>query len=172
MTIEITPAAPEDVPLVYQIMQAAFAEYIGVLVPPSSVEYETLDDARRTIAEGGAVLAHLDGNAVGSARYSFHDEGHICYVGRVSVLPEARGKGIASAMVTYIEGIAREQGCESMEIMVRLVLESNVHLYERIGYHIANTFEHPKGGGLVATMVKPLDDTAVEPLDGTTVKPP
>ena len=156
MTIEITPAAPEDVPLVYQIMQAAFAEYIGVLVPPSSVEYETLEDARRTIAEGGAVLARLDGNAVGSARYSFHDEGHICYVGRVSVLPEARGKGIASAMVTYIEGIAREQGCESMEIMVRLILESNVHLYERIGYHIANTFEHPKGGGLVATMVKPL----------------
>ncbi|MEO8395941.1 MAG: GNAT family N-acetyltransferase [Chloroflexota bacterium] len=156
MTIEITPATVEEVPLVYQIMQAAFAEYVGVLVPPSSVEYETLEDARRTIEEGGAVLARLDGKAVGSARYNFHDEGHICYVGRVSVLPEARGKGIASAMVTFIEGIARQEGCESMEILVRMILESNVHLYERIGYHIDETFEHPKGGSMVARMMKTL----------------
>src|SRR5574338_1181633 len=99
MTIEITPATPEDAPLVYKIMQAAFAEYIGVLVPPSSVEYETLDDTRHAIEEGGAVLAHLDGKPVGSARYAFHDEGHTCYIGRVSVLTEARGKGIASSMV-------------------------------------------------------------------------
>ena len=156
MTIEITPATPDEIPLVYQIMQTAFAEYIGVLSPPSSVEYETLEDARRTIAEGGAVLARLDGKAVGSARYAFHDEGHTCYIGRVSVLPEARGKGIASAMVTYIEGIAHERGSESMEIVVRMILETNVHLYERLGYHIAETYEHPKGGALVGTLVKSL----------------
>jgi len=154
--IEITPATAEQVPLVYQIMQAAFAEYVGVLNPPSSVEYETLDDARRTIAEGGAVLAWFDGKAVGSARYAFHDQGHICYIGRVSVLPAYRGHGIASAMVTYIEGIARERGSESMEIVVRMILETNVHLYERLGYHIAETYEHPKGGALVGTLVKTL----------------
>ena len=72
------------------------------------------------------------------------------------MLPEFRGNGIASAMVLSIEDIARAQGCASMEIAVRLVLETNVHLYERIGYTIAETFEHPKGGAMVATMVKPL----------------
>jgi ribosomal protein S18 acetylase RimI-like enzyme len=164
MTIEITPATPEEVPLVYNIMQAAFAEYVGVLEPPSSVEYETLEDARRTIEEGGAILARLDGKAVGSARYLFHDEGHTCYVGRVSVLPEARGHGIASTMVTYIEGIARKKGCESMEIMVRMNLESNLHLYEHIGYVIAETFVHPKGSAYVAKMIKPLGGTSAESL--------
>ena len=156
MTIEITLATPDDAPQVYQIMRAAFAEYVGVLQPPSGVDLETVDDVRRAIEEGGAVLASLDGKSVGSARYAFHDEGHICFVGRVSVLPEARGKGIASEMVTFIEGIAREAGCASMEIMVRLILETNIHLYERIGYTVDKTFEHPKGGGMLATMVKPL----------------
>lgn len=156
MTIAISPATPVDAPQVYQIMRAAFAEYVGVLQPPSGVDLETVDDVRRAIEGGGAVLASLDGKPVGSARYVFHDEGHTCFVGRVSVLPEARGKGIASAMVTYIEGIAHEAGCASMEIMVRMILETNIHLYERIGYTVAETFEHPKGGGMLATMVKTL----------------
>src|SRR3954471_22403588 len=103
MTIRITLATPDDAPLVYQIMQAAFAEYVGVLQPPSGGDLETVDDVCRAIEEGGAVLAWLDDRAVGvdkaagSARYAFHDEGHTCYVGRVSVLPQARGNGIASA---------------------------------------------------------------------------
>jgi ribosomal protein S18 acetylase RimI-like enzyme len=156
MTIRITPAKPDDAPLVYKIMRSAFAEYVGVLQPPSGVDLETVDDVRRAIEEGGAVLGSLDGKAVGSARYVFHDEGHTCFVGRVSVLPEARGKGIASAMVTYIEGIARAAGCTSMEIMVRMILETNIHLYERIGYTVAKTFEHPKGGALIGTLVKTL----------------
>ena len=157
MRIEITPATPDDAPQVYQIMQAAFAEYIGVLVPPSTVQAETVDDTRRAIEQGGAVLAWFDGKAVGSARYAFHDEGHTCYIGRVSVLPGYRGHGIASSMVTYIEGIAREKGSEEMEIVVRMILETNVHLYERLGYHIESTWEHPKGGGaLIGTLVKSL----------------
>jgi ribosomal protein S18 acetylase RimI-like enzyme len=165
MTIEITTATPDDAPLVYQIMKAAFAEYIGVLQPPSGVDLETVNDVVCAMREGGAVLAWMGEKAVGSARFAFHDEGHTCYVGRVSVLPEARGHGIASAMVTYIEGIARDEGCVAMEIMVRMILESNVHLYERIGYQIDEIFEHPQGGAWVAKMVKPLDDTAVESLD-------
>jgi ribosomal protein S18 acetylase RimI-like enzyme len=162
--IEITTATPDEAPLVYQIMQAAFAEYVGVLQPPSGVDLETVNDVVCAMREGGAVLAWMDGEAVGSARYSFHDEGHTCYVGRVSVLPHARGHGIASTMVTYIEGIAREKGCESMEIMVRMNLEHNIHLYEHIGYNIAETFVHPKGGAYVAKMIKPLDGTTVKPL--------
>ncbi|MBI1257916.1 MAG: GNAT family N-acetyltransferase [Chloroflexi bacterium] len=154
--IEITPATPDDAPQVYQIMRAAFAEYIGVLNPPSGVDLETVEDVRRAIEEGGAVLAWFEDKAVGSARYVFHDEGRTCYVGRVSVLPEARGKGIASAMVSYIESVARDHGDKSMEIIVRLILENNVHLYQHLGYHIAQTWEHPQGGALVATMVKSL----------------
>ena len=100
------------------------------------------------------MLAWLDGVAVGSARYAFHDDS--CYIGRVSVLPEHRGLGIASAMVEYIEATAIERGCKQMEITVRLILESNVRLYERLGYRVSEVYQHPHGGGMVGDMTKPL----------------
>jgi hypothetical protein len=39
---------------------------------------------------------------------------------------------------------------------VRLILENNVHLYERLGFRISEIYEHPNGGGMVADMIKPL----------------
>ncbi len=155
-TLTITAASLEDAPLVYDIMQKAFAEYLGVLTPPSGAHAEIVDDVIRVMGEGGAILAWLGDQAVGSARYAFHDDGRTCYVGRVAVLREYRGRGIASAMMGHIERIARAQGCAAMEIGVRMVLESNIRLYQRLGYRIASIYEHPKGGGMVATMVKTL----------------
>jgi ribosomal protein S18 acetylase RimI-like enzyme len=154
MALQITSASVEDAPLVFDIMQQAFAEYLGVLDPPSGVHAETVDDVIHALSEGGAVLAWIGDKPVGTARYAFHQES--CYVGRVSVLPAYRGQGIASAMMERIEAIARAHGSAYLEIGVRMVLESNIHLYERLGYAVTEVFEHPKGGGMVATMVKRL----------------
>lgn len=154
MSIRITEATLEDAPLVYDIMQRAFAEYLGVLDPPSGVHAETLDDVIVALDQGGAILAWVGTDAAGSARYAWHED--FCYIGRVSVLPEYRGQGIASAMMQYIEELAREHGSEYIEIGVRMVLENNINLYKRIGYSVVGVFEHPKGGGMVGTMVKTL----------------
>ncbi len=67
-------------------MQAAFAEYRDTLYPPSSVHTETLADALAMMREGGALLAWIDGQAVGSARYAFRRDAQdvdFCYAGRV-----------------------------------------------------------------------------------------
>ena len=153
--LRITQAALDDAPLVYRIMQDAFAEYHGVLTPPPGVYTETVEDVINAMKAGGAVIAWVGDDAAGSARYAFLDNGH-CYVGRVSVLPAYRGHGVASAMMLYIEPIARDHKCKAMEVTVRAVLENNIHLYQHIGYAVTETYEHPKGGGMIATMVKPL----------------
>ncbi len=153
-SFRITNATAEDAPLVYAIMQAAFEEYRGVLDPPSGVHAETVEAVVRAMAEGGAVLAWLGETAVGSARYAFHEQ--FCYIGRVSVLPAYRGRGIATAMMQYIEAIARARGCPRLKIDVRLVLADNIGFYERLGYQVIETYQHPKGAGMIATMVKPL----------------
>lgn len=153
--LRITEATLDDAPLVYEIMQAAFAEYLGVLQPPSGVHDETLEDVKQAMQQGGAILAWLDDQAVGSARYVCYED--YFYIGRVSVLPGYRGHGVASAMMTYLEASARERGYRRLEIGVRMVLESNVNLYRRLGYEITSTFEHPKGGGTVLTMTKTLE---------------
>jgi ribosomal protein S18 acetylase RimI-like enzyme len=158
MTLRISEASSDEIPLVYEIMQAAFAEYMGVLDPPSGVHAETLEDTKLAVSRGGALLAWLDDQSVGSVRYAFHDES--CYIGRVSVLPGFRGQGIASAMVERIEKIAREHECKWLEVTVRMIIETNLRLYERIGFSIDRVYDHPKGGGMVADMVKPLTPEA------------
>lgn len=149
--VTITAATESDAPLVYDIMQAAFAEYRDTLYPPSSVHTETLADALAMMREGGALLAWIDGQAVGSARYAFRRDAQgvdFCYAGRVSVLPDWRGKGIASALMTQVEVVARQHPVDYVQISVRTVLESNVHLYQRLGYTITETVVHPRGDGL------------------------
>ena len=158
MTVHIADASDDQIPLVYQIMKTAFAEYIGKLNPPSGVDTETLEDARLAVSKGGALLAWLDGKAVGSCRYMFHDQS--CYIGRVSVLPGFRGHGIASAMVERIEEIARDHACEWLEVTVRMEIETNMRLYQRMGFTIDKTYVHPKGGGMIADLVKPLTPEA------------
>jgi ribosomal protein S18 acetylase RimI-like enzyme len=154
--VKITSAKLKDAPLVYEIMQAAFAEYLGTLNPPSGAHVETVENVIEVMRQGGAVLAWDGDQAVGSVRYLLREDGG-CYIGRVSVLPSHRGRGIASDMMRAIEAIAREHDCAHLEIGVRLVLESNINLYRRLGYDVASIYLHPKGNGQqVATMVKPL----------------
>jgi len=154
--LRITEATLDDAPLVYDIMQAAFAEYLGTLYPPSSAHDETIDDVIHVMNQGGAVLAWEGDRAVGSARYTFEDD-H-CYIGRVAVLPDQRGRGIASSMMLYIEEIAREHHSPRCEIAVRMVLESNIELYRRLHYEVVEIYVHPRGDGeqRVAVMAKTL----------------
>jgi ribosomal protein S18 acetylase RimI-like enzyme len=124
-------------------MQAAFDEYRGTLEPPSSAHAETLADVERGMAAGGAVLAWDGDQAVGSARFSLRPE-HV-YVGRVSVLPSHRRRGVASAMMRYLEDLGRQTGRACVEISVRQSLPSNVRLYESLGYTLYAVDPHPRG---------------------------
>jgi ribosomal protein S18 acetylase RimI-like enzyme len=155
MTLQITLATPDQAALVHQIMQDAFAEYIGVLQPPSGTHAETVEDVRRAMSAGGAILAWEDDTAIGSARYNRKPD-HF-YIGRVAVLPAYRGKGIASAMMAYLEGMARDAGVERVQIGVRMALPQNLALYQWLGYEIISIAPHEKAPQtMVATLAKHL----------------
>lgn len=139
----VTLATSDDAPLVHRIMLAAFEEYRGVLEPPSSTHQETVEDVRRAFDTGGAVLAWVDDEAVGSARFQPRSD-HL-YVGRVSTLPDWRGRGIASALMTFLAGHARTLALPEVRVEVRLSLPSNVALYRRLGFHTVSEQPHPRG---------------------------
>ncbi|HLU12134.1 MAG TPA: GNAT family N-acetyltransferase [Oceanobacillus sp.] len=152
--LTITQATPEQASLVYDIMLAAFEEYRSKLNPPSGVFAETVETVRRFMSEGGALLAWENEAAIGSMRYIFKPD-HM-YVGRVSVLPAYRGRGIATAMMREVEPIARAHGYRSIHLGARLVLQSNIAFYERLGYRVIDTRMHDKGGSMVVEMRKEL----------------
>jgi ribosomal protein S18 acetylase RimI-like enzyme len=103
--------------------------------------------------EGGAVLAE-DGEAVGSARFVPEDD--FLYVGRVAVLPAHRRRGIASAMMRFLEDVAIELGRPEVRVGVRESLPGNVRLYEALGFRTLAVDPHPRGPDRTRTMVKPV----------------
>jgi GNAT superfamily N-acetyltransferase len=154
--VKIVLARVEDAALVHRITQEAFAEYRGVLDPPSGAHEETIGDVEQAIEGGGALLV-WDGDApVGSAR--FEPRNDYLYVGRVAVLPEHRRKGVATAIMARMADIARDLGLPTMRVGVRDPLPCNVHLYERLGYAIAAVEPHPRGPDRIVWMAKQLPE--------------
>jgi ribosomal protein S18 acetylase RimI-like enzyme len=136
------------------MMRAAFAEYESVLSVPSSAMWETVEDTAAHIRLGGAVLARLGAETVGSGRFELRDD-HV-YIGRLSVLPASRGRGIATAMMAAMEQFAAAKGRTEARISVRMLLAKNVELYERLGYVVTSRYKHERGAEIVVDMAKPL----------------
>jgi ribosomal protein S18 acetylase RimI-like enzyme len=133
-------------------MRQAFAEYAGVLPVESGAHAESLEDVEQAMAAGGAVLAFVDDLPVGSARFTSEDAD--LYVGRVAVLPSHRRRGVASAIMRFLEGVAAGRGLAAIRIGVRDSLPSNVGLYQALGYELVSIDPHPRGADRVWTMKK------------------
>lgn len=133
-------------------MREAFAEYAGKLPQESGALRESLDDVRKAMADGGAVLAFIEYEPVASARYLVEEDA--LYVGRVAVLPAYRRRGFASAVMLFLEHVARQNGRSTMHIGVRESLPSNVALYRKLGYQEVK--REPHGADRSITMLKRL----------------
>lgn len=156
--MRIAPARLEDAPLVLVIMQDAYAEYIGVLQPASGAHGETVADVERAMAAGGAVIAWEGDVAVGTCRFEYRPD--CLYVGRVAVLPDHRGRGVASEMMRHMEQIARDAGLSAVKVGVRMSLPRNLSLYRRLGYRLVDVQDHPRGPDRVGTLIKDLVRTS------------
>ena len=145
---------PEEAALVRELMRAAFGEYDAVLTVPSSSMWETVEDVAGHIAEGGAVLARVGTDTVGSGRYALSED-HV-YIGRLSVLPLHRGLGIGAAMMLAMEQRALTEGRTEARISVRTMLPKNIELYERLGYVVTARYQHERGNEIVVDLAKQL----------------
>jgi ribosomal protein S18 acetylase RimI-like enzyme len=143
VTTRCTLATVDDAALVHRLMWEAFAEYDGVLEPPTGALAESVADVAAAIAAGGAVLAWEGEVAVASARYQ--PEADHLSIGRVSVPPAHRGNGYARAVMSYLEELGRALGLPEARVGVRRNLPDNIALYERLGYRIVSEQPHPRG---------------------------
>ncbi len=128
-------------------------------------------------ARSGAVIASVDGEAVGCARWAERPDDAATgaeprddwaqslraylYVGRVSVLPAFRGRGVATALMAWCEQLALDRGLHEVRLGVRLGLVRNEVLYRRLGYRPTGLLEERAGYGPIARwMAKPVGDGA------------
>lgn len=145
--ITLRAATEADVPSIAAIIHAAFKEYAAVLDPPSGAHNESAAKLREKLTSEHALLALLGEQQVACVFY--RDAGDHMYFGRLAVLHECRGRGIAGALIAHIEARARELGLPSVRLGVRVALPHLRARYERLGYRVIE--EHRHAGYAVTT---------------------
>lgn len=129
---EITPLAPADRSDWEPLARGYKAFY----------ETELADEAyartwERLLAAGDihGLAARQNGRMVGIAHYLFHATtwgGEICYLQDLFTAPEARGRGVATALIEAVAAAARDRGAERFYWMTKEGNRPARALYDRI----------------------------------------
>ena len=140
-------ATAVDAPTVAAIIAASFEEYRGKLAPELGAFRETAEGIAAELAhELGAIIAERNGVIVGCVMLKLIDDD--LYFGRLSVVPSARGQGVARRLIEAVEDEARRRELAGVRLGVRIVLTENQRLFTQLGYveisrEAHEGFDHP-----------------------------
>ncbi|WP_036718801.1 GNAT family N-acetyltransferase [Paenibacillus harenae] len=148
-------ADAKDAYLVHKIMLSAFEEYRNIDVPSSALN-ESIVSIEESIKNGSenALLYFIDEIPRGSARFKTEDNS--LYFSRLSVAPEARGKGIAKSILTWLEEYAKKNGNSEITCRVRMAISQNIQLYKSVGFYITReeVVNNPNGFPVKTVIMK------------------
>ena len=139
--VRIRPLTTGEAAAAAALIREAFAAQSLPTNPPSGALGETTASVAAKLAAGGGAGAEADGALVGVVLWAEQDGA--LHIGRVSVLPPWRGRGIARALLATAEAEARRRGLERMTLRVRLALDDNQRLFARFGFKPAGQGAHP-----------------------------
>ena len=133
------------------LIRTAFAAQTVATDPPPSALRETDASVAASLAEKdqGGIGAWIGGSLAGCVIWQVQERG--LYLGRVSVHPAFRGRGIAPAMIAASEQEARARGLPRLLLSTRLMLADNRRLFARCGF--VETAEHAHPGYAHPTFV-------------------
>jgi ribosomal protein S18 acetylase RimI-like enzyme len=131
------------------LIREAFAQMSAPVDPPPSALRETEATVAAGIAGGGGACAEAAGLLVGVVLWAAQDGG--LYIGRLSVRPGWRGRGIARALVAEAEAEARRRRLPRLLLSTRLALADNRRLFASCGFRETGQHAHP--GYAVPTFV-------------------
>ena len=141
-TLVLRAGTPADAPAIAATIAAAFEQYRGKLKPESGAFRETAKGIAGELRRGaGAIVAERNGRVVGCVMTKVL-EGDL-YFGRLAVLREARGTGVAKRLIEAVEADARSRGLPGVQLGVRVVLTANQKLFASLGYVEISRESHP-----------------------------
>jgi ribosomal protein S18 acetylase RimI-like enzyme len=131
-----------DAAAIAAVIAASFEQYRGKLIPESGAFRETADGISEELSRGaGAIVAERNGEMLGCVLVE-EKEGDL-YFGRLSVLPPARGLGLARRLIDAVEAEAHRRGLAGIRLGVRVVLTDNQRLFQALGYRETSREAHP-----------------------------
>lgn len=132
LAFEVRAAHAAEVTVLHHLLARAFAEYEGRLDPPSGAHKESVETLAGKLGDGGAFICHDGELAIGCV--FFEPKSDYLYIGRLSVLPEYRKRGVGDLLLRAAEQHALARGLPSIRLGVRLVLETLRAYYSARGY--------------------------------------
>ena len=139
--VMLRDALVSDAGAILEIMVVAFEQYRDKLNPPSSVFRETPESVSAKLATGGGFVALVGDTMSGCVLYEPKTD--YLYLGRLAVLPEYRGQGIARLLVTSVENHAQALNLPRIQLGVRVALTDNQEFFAGLGYRIVSYERHP-----------------------------
>jgi GNAT superfamily N-acetyltransferase len=141
--VVIRDAADGDREAIREVLLAAYEQYSRVLSEERWNEYRrSIFSSVDTPGPTAWLVAEREGRIVGSA--TLFSSSLVAYgqdlgiespiVRLLAVSPEARGKGIATALLREAARRAKESGAQTLHLHTSDMMASAVRLYERLGF--------------------------------------
>ncbi|MDS9466832.1 GNAT family N-acetyltransferase [Paracoccus sp. MBLB3053] len=149
--IFIRPATPDDRDAIWTILEPVYRAGETYCIPTDITRDDALADW--FAAPFTAFVAELDGKVLGTSHVGRNRPGPASHVANASFAThaEARGRGIARALVIHAKDWARQQGFRAMQF--NFVVSTNadaVHSWQKAGFSIVGrlpgAFLHPQQG--------------------------
>lgn len=140
MTIAVREATIDDAALIAQLTRAAWAGKVAVT---SSGHRETAQRVSEDLRHGGAFILAVDGEDVGSVRWSPHDHDHdIWEIRRMGVLPGCRGSNMSQHLLEAVihHGLASNVG--ELRLAVRSDQPKLLDFYAAFEFELAEELEY------------------------------
>ncbi len=133
---------PEAATTVLAVVAAAFGDR-PPLDPPTDALDETVERLAARLEHGCGVLASYDGEPVGAVLLDPVADGHSVYLRRFGIVPAARGRRIAHALVERAVRVAAERypATDRAVVLARQELPRTLGFWEEQGF--SRTTEHP-----------------------------
>ena len=159
MRIHVSPEGFSDWPRLVGLVREAFAYMDSRIDPPSSLKKMGVEEFKAKAAAETLILAE-DGEAIIGC--TFAAIRHDCvYVGKVAVAQSARGQGVARAMFSAAEELARAQGRRFLELETRVELVENHATFAALGFKKVGESAHEGYSRPTSiTMRKPVAESA------------
>jgi len=138
-SLVIEPARPNDAALLMDLVrQLARFEKLEDRVVGTEQQLREELAARPPVIE--AVIARLDAQAVGFALF-FHSFSTFMgrrglYLEDLFVVPQARGRGVGRALITYVAALAARRGCGRFEWAVLDWNQRAIDFYRSLGAEV------------------------------------
>jgi ribosomal protein S18 acetylase RimI-like enzyme len=147
---------PDAAALVEEVQQEYVVRYGGRDETP-------LEPAYFDPPDGAFFVGYLDGRPVATGAWrrrgdvEFDGSTAAAEIKRMYVVPDARGRGLARAMLAHLESTARAAGAEVMILETGLAQPEALALYESSGYESIPGFGHYRESPLNRCLARRLD---------------